>query len=139
MLTRLSNLSPEAAGLCRPAIAAADDAANWGPAIDNTLLLLGVAYEEIGSGACPAGREREGIAILRMYGLELLAERLAGNVSNDVSGATDTIREARSNVLAQVREQWVDAVKRVEAMGYQVERAGAAYWDVQLDIYEPEL
>lgn len=135
-LLKLQNLSPLAASLCEPVIANTDNAANWGPAIDSAFLLLGTPYSGLAAAGCPDGKELDAIAIVKMYGLELLAEKLAGSVSNDLSDRGG-IKEARSNVLAQIRAQWGSAVNRVEALGYQVERQGSSYGEYALDIYEP--
>lgn len=141
LLAKLQNLSPGAAALCSPAVTNADNAANWGPAIDNTLLLLGVGYADLSGSLAlvPAGLEKDAIAISKMYGLELLCERLAADVSNNVSsGSSSSVTENKSNVLAQLRSQWNDQVNRVEGMGYQVERFTSGYAQYSIDIYEPD-
>jgi hypothetical protein len=135
LLTYLNNLSPAAAALATPAITNNDNAANWGPAIDNTLLLMEVAYDSLATGTVPAGKERDGLAIAKMFGLELLCEKLAADVANDVTDKA--VSEHKSNVLAQLRAQWASQVNRVEGLGYQVERQSSSYGDWDLDIYEP--
>ena len=110
-----------------------DEDTGLGPAVDDALLMVGAAPGTLMAPDLSAAQWADARALVRYYGLRLLAEQLALRV--DVEVGAPLVRTAESQQFKQVLALMQDARKDIEQRGYGPNTITSGTY--QLDIFEP--
>lgn len=112
-----------------------DDAANFGPAIDEALLTLGTAYDDLATAEVESSDVVGYRALLRYFGLSRILDAVLERVN---------VRLGDPNVSKDRRQYVENLQKRLETLAAQAANYGLTSgptWQsptsINLDIYEP--
>ena len=117
-----------------------DTASGYKDVVDDSLLKLGTAYEDLDTAEVASEFVLPYRALLRYYGLKLFDDRLGTRLSYNVSGTG--VDEKLGALVAQVRTAIAMATAGLRTLGYPVEGTdeGASIHTLRLGIdgiYEP--
>ncbi len=116
---------------------ATDSATGYGPAIDDALLKLGVAYSSIVSYTVDDGLVNDYRVLLRLFALRQFESQLASNNTFEMTG--DGVKAKEAAELMQVRALLAEATQEATALGYITRHDILRMGRLTLDFLEPKV
>ena len=108
----------------------------YGPAIDEALMMLGVAHSSLGSYSVADGSVSDYRVLLRLHALRQFAMQLLQKASFDVTG--DGVNTKLNVQLRQIGEWLRQAEAEAAALGYVLLGNSLSLNRIILDFLEPE-
>lgn len=114
-----------------------DDEPNYGAVIDDALLTLGIAYDDLATADVAADKVGDYRVLLRYYALTKFVDAFGTRLTYNVS--TGGVSELVGALFQQAKSLQAEAKAQAGARGYSVgDEQGAVYRTIMLDIYEPD-